>query len=199
MVDGLVDLLQDFNDVKEATGLVNDLMEICEETGCAVVSTLHVNPGPQKGKESDKGRGHLGTMLEQKSETILLLKKDMVQGVDHITLATKDARHGGVKEPPTFRWCDEAKMHVSVALGDGFTALPSLASRKADELATLARDIFDGWEGGMMPFSMVRDRTMSAARCARATAERKINDLLRHRLITKTESGHYLKTTLETN
>ena len=191
MVDGLVDLLQDFNDVREATGLINDLMEICEETDCAIVSTLHVNPGSQKGKESDKGRGHLGTMLEQKSETILLLKKDIVQGVDHITLATKDARHGGIKEPPVFRWCDQAKMHVSVPLGDGFTAVPSLAQTNADRLAVLARDIFDGWEGGMMPFTMIRERAMQVGSLPSRTAERRINEMLRAGLVTKSTSGHY--------
>jgi hypothetical protein len=193
MVDGLVDLLQDFNDVREATGLINDLMEICEETGCAVVSTLHVNPGSQKGKESDKGRGHLGTMLEQKSETILLLKKDTVQGVDHITLATKDARHGGVKDPPVFHWCDVAKMHVSLPLGEGFTPVPSLAKaqERPDTMATLARDIFDGWKGGAMPYSIIRERAMNAGRCAKSTAERRLNDLLRAGLVSKTDAGLY--------
>jgi len=186
MVDGLVDLLQDFNDVREATGLINDLMEICEETGCAIVSTLHVNPGSQKGKESDKGRGHLGTMLEQKSETILLLKKDQVQGVDHITLATKDARHGGIKQPPVFRWCDQAKMHISVSTGDGFTAVQSLAQvSAADRLATLCRDAFDDWDGGAMPYSMLHERIMRAANCARTTADKRLNELQRAGLISK--------------
>ena len=151
-----------------------------------------MNPGAFKGKSSDKARGHLGTMLEQKAETIVLLDKQTGKdGDDLITISTKDARHGGVKTPPVFHWCDVAKMHVSLPLGEGFTALPSLAERKSDQLATLARDIFDGWEGEMMPFVMIRDKAMQVGSLPTRTAERRINELLRAGLITKSTSGHY--------
>lgn len=191
-IDGVVDLLTDFNDIRETTALINDLMSLAEETGCAIICAIHVNPGAHKGKSSDKARGHLGTMLEQKAETIILLDKQTGQdGNDRITISTKDARHGGVKAPPVFTWSDEAKMHVTVSLGEGFTALPSLADRKADQLATLARDIFDGWAGGMMPFSMVRERAMQVGAMPTRTAERRINELMRAGLIIKSDSGHY--------
>jgi hypothetical protein len=75
-------------------------------------------------------------------------------------------------------------------LGEGFTPVPSLAQPKQD-LAILARDAFDGWESGAMPFVVIRDRVMQAASTSSRTAERRINELLRAGLVTKSTSGHY--------
>lgn len=65
IVDGLVDLIYDFNDLKESTVIVNKLMSWSEKYNCHINTILHTN------KDKKNARGHLGTALMNKAETII--------------------------------------------------------------------------------------------------------------------------------
>ena len=64
VIDGLVDLINDFNDVKESGLIVNKIMSWSEIYGCHINCIIHTN------KDKRNARGHLGTALMNKSETI---------------------------------------------------------------------------------------------------------------------------------
>lgn len=72
IIDGVADLVADVNDLKEAQDIVERLTKICSRYNCAIVAVLHCNEGEVN---NTKGRGHLGSELERKSETTLLLNK----------------------------------------------------------------------------------------------------------------------------
>jgi len=62
-VDGVADLLVNYNDVNESQSLIMDqLLRWCAEYGCAVVCVMHEN----KKTEDTNLKGHLGTLLGQK-------------------------------------------------------------------------------------------------------------------------------------
>ena len=62
IIDGIADLLYNYNDVIESQRLVNRLAAIANEHNCAIVVVMHQNTGLH-----DKNmKGHLGTMLNQK-------------------------------------------------------------------------------------------------------------------------------------
>lgn len=69
-IDGYVDLLQDFNSLEESNSLTNKLMGWSSKAKCHISGILHLNPGTQK------GRGHLGTILQQKCETVAIVRKE---------------------------------------------------------------------------------------------------------------------------
>lgn len=69
-VDGAADLCENTNDVELSQLLVQELMTITTEAKCGIVCVLHTNYG------SDKPRGHLGTNLLMKSESVLIVKRD---------------------------------------------------------------------------------------------------------------------------
>ena len=70
-IDGFVDLIADFNDNKQSRELVEQLMIWSQTTGAHISGVIHTNPG-----DSDfKARGHLGTMLQQKCETVVVIQK----------------------------------------------------------------------------------------------------------------------------
>lgn len=73
LIDGIVDLLFDFNDLKECSNLVQWLMALTKETGIHICSILHEN-NSQAG--AGKARGHIGTMLSQKVETVIRIEKN---------------------------------------------------------------------------------------------------------------------------
>lgn len=67
-IDGYVDCIQDFNSQKESDDFTRDLMKWSSVTKCHITGVLHLNPG------TDKARGHLGTILQQKCETVTTIK-----------------------------------------------------------------------------------------------------------------------------
>lgn len=66
-IDGYVDLIKDFNDQIESSELTQKLMKWSSVTKAHITGVLHLNPN------SDKARGHLGTILQQKCETVAMI------------------------------------------------------------------------------------------------------------------------------
>ena len=69
IVDGIRDLLSDFNDLEQSAAVIQDFMRLSSENKCAIWAVLHVNPN------SEKMRGHLGTELGNKVADIIHMTK----------------------------------------------------------------------------------------------------------------------------
>lgn len=94
-IDGVVDLIGNFNDLEQSKAVIDELMRLCtkEVVGkdVAIVLVLHTN----KAKDDDNMRGHLGTMLAQKAATVLEVKKS---DAGFMTVSNSDARHRQVPD-----------------------------------------------------------------------------------------------------
>ena len=90
-IDGIRDIIGDFNDNTESAQLVGELMALAEQQHICVWSVLHMNPRPGNDDES-KMRGHLGTELGNKvTDTLVSIKKKDDNGVT-FTVKQQDAR-----------------------------------------------------------------------------------------------------------
>lgn len=69
-IDGYVDMVRNFNDLEQCSEFTQELMTYSRKTNCHISGILHVN------HQSDKGRGHLGTLLQQKCETVAIVKDE---------------------------------------------------------------------------------------------------------------------------
>ena len=69
-LDGVADLCNDPNDLHESEALTCELMRWSSEYDNHILSVLHSNPG------GETARGHLGSALLRKSETVMLVKAD---------------------------------------------------------------------------------------------------------------------------
>lgn len=92
-IDGIRDIIGDFNDNKESASLVGELMSLAEQKGICIWNVLHMNPRPSNDDES-KMRGHLGTELGNKvTDTLVSFKKkDSSTGRVLFTVKQQDAR-----------------------------------------------------------------------------------------------------------
>ena len=92
-IDGIRDIIGDFNDNKESSSLVGELMSLAEQKGMCIWNVLHMNPRPSNDDES-KMRGHLGTELGNKvTDTLVSFKKkDSSTGRVLFTVKQQDAR-----------------------------------------------------------------------------------------------------------
>lgn len=85
LIDGIVDLLFDFNDLKECIELVQWIMTLTKEYNIHCLCVLHENQG------DGKARGHIGTLLAQKAESVLRIEKN-AQDFSRSTIKAKDTR-----------------------------------------------------------------------------------------------------------
>ena len=69
VIDGIADLQRNTNDLEESDALVTELMALSTLAKTHIMCVLHTNPG------SDKARGHLGSSLQRKAETVLFVHR----------------------------------------------------------------------------------------------------------------------------
>lgn len=75
VVDGISDLMYNTNDIEESDRIVGQLMACSTEYNCHIMCVLHTNPN------SDKARGHVGSALQRKAETVIFVHKVGVSSV----------------------------------------------------------------------------------------------------------------------
>ena len=88
VIDGIRDLIRDINSPDEATMITSKLLKWSERSGAHILTVLHEN------KADGKARGHIGSELVNKAETIMRVEKldsdkmvskiscEMVRGLD---------------------------------------------------------------------------------------------------------------------
>lgn len=107
LIDGYADLVNSPNDENECFHRVRLLMELAEKIQAPIIGVLHHNPGNEL-----KMRGHLGSQIERKSQTVITFKKSK----EIITAYTTQSR--GVPIPENlgsnFAWNIDAGMFLSV-------------------------------------------------------------------------------------
>ena len=92
-IDGIRDIIGNFNDNEESAALVTELMALAEQRNICIWNTLHMNPRMKNDDES-KMRGHLGTELGNKvTDTLVCIKhKNDKTGDVYFTVKQDDAR-----------------------------------------------------------------------------------------------------------
>lgn len=134
-LDGIGDCVTSPNDEAETKSIVRKLHKLAIEYKCVIASVLHLNHGSQS-----KMRGHLGSEIERKAETVLALKKSLEGGREvvtvHATPPAGKARNAPIPEQrgPRFTWNDDAGMHMRIESKD--EARQSLKEQETFELAT---------------------------------------------------------------
>jgi hypothetical protein len=74
-IDGIRDLIMDFNNLTQSTELMTSLMRWSEAHECHICCVLHMN------KADGNARGHLGSELMNKAESVIIV--EMEEGSDY--------------------------------------------------------------------------------------------------------------------
>lgn len=91
-IDGIVDLLLNFNDLEESQALIRKLLALAEEFNCCLVNVLHTN----KAIDDHNMRGHLGSFLTQKASLVFNCKKDPASHI--VTVSCSESRHAPIPD-----------------------------------------------------------------------------------------------------
>jgi hypothetical protein len=181
LLDGAADFVADVNDAEESNAFVAALHGMAIQFDCSVVCVIHFNPG------SEKSRGHLGSQLERKAETNLILEKDQ----EEITTiySTKNRRAGIAKSTgPRFKFSCDDGMHISLKVGDS-----QAEKEQSERLIMLAEDLFR--ERPAMAYTDLVSTAKTLLKISDRTAARRVSELSRQGAIKKSVSGLWTKTT----
>lgn len=97
-IDGLRDVVHDFNDAAESMTAINRLLMMSSERQMSIWNVVHFNPHAMSDVSDAKMRGHLGTELGNKvSDTLTCAKKRTASGVT-FTVHQPDARNKDIPD-----------------------------------------------------------------------------------------------------
>lgn len=77
-IDNIRDIISDFNDIEQSDKIITMLSNLMEKTGTHICCTLHVN------KNDNNARGHIGSELTQKAETVFMVETFKDSGITEI-------------------------------------------------------------------------------------------------------------------
>ena len=154
VIDGIADLQRNTNDLEESDALVAELMALSTQTNTHIICVLHTNPG------SDKARGHLGSSLQRKAESVLFVHR---------------AGDSSIVEPQFCR--NEPFERFAFAISE--EGIPQLCDMPQstdgrNEVVAIVEDLY----GGTIERSTLVARLMESLGLARTTAHMRIKRLI---------------------
>lgn len=184
LIDGAGDLVYDTNDLAQAIDCRVWLREITVKYDTSILVTLHPNPN------TTKPRGHQGSEICREAECVLLVKPHD----DYSKIITSDFEHGKNRNNPklttAFQWSDSQMMFVSADYDDLIVGKQTArdGAKRAEAMA-LAKVILPP------PASMRRtdfvEAVMDKTSQTKASADRKIKDMLGWGIVKKHDDGLY--------
>lgn len=127
IIDGLRDLMYDINNGKEATDVMTVLMAWTSVYDLHIHTVLHLN------KNDNNPRGHIGTELENKAETVLIISKNLQNN----SISEVRPMHMRDKEFSTFAFhIDDNKLPV---LDNGISV--TVLKRREKSLVSLDNEV----------------------------------------------------------
>ena len=139
VIDGISDLLCNTNNLEESEALVSQLLALSSIHMCHIMCVLHTNPN------SDKARGHLGSTLMRKAESVIYVYK-----TGEISMVKPQYCRNEPFEPFAFRIEEHENAEFwgedYVGLGIPVECEPSQAEAvsKEDDCVRILREYFGG-------------------------------------------------------
>jgi hypothetical protein len=134
VIDGLADYIKDVNDGEDSNAIIKFVEGLAIKYRVPIIVIVHTNPG------SDKERGHLGSQLQRKSESVLAVK---LEG-DISFIEPKFLRMAGKGNIPqlSFKYCQEKGYHI-----DNGVMIDSEDRKEAikfEMISNLCKTVFSG-------------------------------------------------------
>jgi len=174
-LDGVRDTIHDFNSIAESSEVINLLMKLSSETNSHICCILHEN------KSDNNLRGHAGTELQNKSETVI--------SVDRTDDFTSEVT------PKFCRNIAFEKFYFKIS-ENGLPEYcePEVKPKNTDKLKMIFEDILP--KDITYNYAELRSKVMEKCDIKERSAEYKIKQALEQSIITKNSAGLYYSTDL---
>ncbi len=179
VIDGIADLIFNFNDIAESSGIIFKLLALCTQANIALLTILHEN----KSEDNTNMKGHLGTLLLQKAASVFHVSKSE-DGT--ITVKNTDSRNKPIQD--WFFKIDENGMPIS--------SNAPITPKEAQKIEKLRQDMQIVFEDGesLMKSELV-EKCVSMGICKKSAAYKKIDEAIRGNIVTLDSNHYFLNST----
>lgn len=173
-IDGIADLIGNFNDIDQSDSIIESLMSLSGNNDCCVCCVLHTN----KAKDDSGMKGHLGTLLLQKSSDVFEAKKNK----DTVNVSQTECRNAPIED---FAFSvDKHGIPYPTA-----TKAEIKGQQKVEAIKRILKDVFAG--NSELSFTdLVKSYALHGV-VSESTAKRAIREAKENNLIRVTEKGNY--------
>lgn len=180
-IDGFSDLLIDVNDTKTVAPLVADLMAMSKEFDTAIFGVIHQNPSPDTNSAS-KARGVLGSELQRKVETALVVQRDG----EGFEIRTDMARNAPIVagEGTRYAWCSTWEMFRT-----DYLARAARTEVRKEELSIIARRLLPN--GAKLGYTKLVGAIERDTACSNGKAKTLHREMVTLGVIKKAEDKDY--------
>lgn len=187
-IDGVADLIDDFNDIKMSNDIIGHLMQTATECNCAIVFVLHTN----KSKEDNNMKGHLGTMAVQKCSDVFEVKRNAQTGVFDVT--ETESRNVAI---PDFSFILDNNGMPQPSATAAMVANENRKNEKKEEIEQIMTEIFS--DGRARSYQELADTYVGVYGQTDRNAKRKIKAAFDAGVIKVTFGKYYLSNDVVTN
>ncbi len=183
IIDGAGDFVTDVNSSEESAEFSNWIRALANERNIGFFLTIHTNPQIN----NLKGRGHLGSELQRRAESVFTLHRDTDTGQRTLT---SDFSYGKNREDDDrldiyFEWDDSAGMFVSCS-----NKIPKRRPGGREDLEKLAGEVFP--DNAKLTYGEAIEKIMTCSDVKESMAKRKLKKMIKLELVCKDEySGVY--------
>ncbi len=174
LIDGIRDCIHDFNDLTECSYITNMLMRLTSEYNNHICCVLHEN------KNDTNARGHAGTELQNKAETVISVEKN-----EELSLVkSKFARNGDFQE---------FAFRINNDNGLGVPELCEVSHQRGKDKNDRLQILFDELlpEGCNLVYSELVKRVMRKRSVKERRAAELVKEAIRRDFIRKNAGGYY--------
>lgn len=177
VIDGIADYIGNVNDEEQSTAVVRYFLTLATKYGAPVIAIVHTNPG------SDKERGHLGSEMQRKSQSVVQVKKEG----DVTLIEPKLMRNGGATPVMQLIYDRDKGYHVGIGIRSS-EATNKDAERlaKVQECCTSVFAPPAAWK-----YEDAIERIMKHTGKQERTAKELFKDMKAHDWITQGEDKHW--------
>lgn len=175
IIDGVADLITNFNDVKESHELILWLMQMAERHRVAIGCVIHEN----KAKEDGGMKGHLGTLILQKASDIFEVTNN--KGLFKLLHDTSRNCPAG-----SITWCIEDGMLVRNDKNPD-----QVTQEMKEEHLRLWAIVFEKAGGPLVGYNAIKQSYMAIYNVSEKTARNHMKKAISKGFIKKTNGGQY--------
>ncbi len=136
VIDGIRDFVSSINDEKEATFIADKLLKWTQEKNIHILTILHQNKGDAN------ARGHLGTELINKAETVAKLSREETNGT-RLTVIEPDFTRHKEFEKFAFSLGDDGKLSIEQATQSDQSRVPKPEELTLDQIKEIVSATFE--------------------------------------------------------
>ena len=179
IIDGIADYIRDVNDTEQSNAIIRYFEKLSIKYSCPVITIVHTNPG------SDKERGHLGSSLQRKCESLIIVKVDG----DCSYLDPKFLRNAALGRISRTEFAFEEDKGYHVAVGVREPSNTNSSEDRLTRMAAIAEAVFVGHDS--LKYGELVASIMALHKIGESAAKGHVKIMIANSIIVRQDDGKW--------